>query len=240
MKLYEKYHSKRKLQKRVISDDDFTYTTIIGLLRKYIGVESTVLDIGCGVGTIDFYLGKRGNKVQGIDISKNAILKAKQNAAKLGVERFVKFYVLDFPRERPKGKFDAIVCSEVLEHLSNDKEAVDVISGLVKKNGVVIASVPSKNAPLYKIGVLKKFDREVGHLRRYSDISFRNLFKHFSILEIIKTEGVLRNFLYTNSVGGFMLKVLIRKPFSIVLRILDNLLVPIFGESNIFLVARMK
>lgn len=240
--IYEVYHSKRNVQTRIIEDDDFTYQNILHFLKKYRIKNQVMLDIGCGVGTIDFYLAKKGAKVTGIDVSKNGIDTANKNLANLGMQKKLKFKVANFPKSYPKSKFDKIICSEVLEHLKNDKLAVKTIFKILNKSGIVIASSPSKNAPLYRMGALKTFDRKVGHLRRYSENDFVDLFKKegFVILETNKTEGILRNFLFTNPFGGFLLRILNKKPFSRVVTFIDNLSVPLFGESDIYIVAQKR
>jgi SAM-dependent methyltransferase len=242
MNLYERYHLGRKLQKRVISNSDFTYRSILFFLNKYGKKSQKVLDIGCGVGTTSLFLGSSKKNVVGIDISKTGISVAKKNAEKLNLDKLVKFKVLDFPNKLPTGKFDLIICSEVLEHIKNDKMAVIRIENILQKGGIVIASSPSQDAPLYRVGLLKNFDKEVGHLRRYSEETFEGLFEDagLKILETKKTEGVLRNFLFTNSFGGFLLRVLNKWPFSEVVTFVDNLTISIFGESNIYVVAQKK
>lgn len=242
MKLYEVYHKNRKQQIRIITKSDFTYQTVLYFLSKYIKKSDFILDIGCGVGTVDFYLGSLGVKVLGIDISSNGIEIAKKNSKHLGVARLVKFSRMNFPESLPKKRFDLIVCSEVLEHLDNDENAVKGIFNLLKPGGLVIASSPSRNAPLFKLGLLRRFDREVGHLRRYSLKSFGWLFKitGFEILETKKTEGLLRNFLFTSSFGGLLLRLLNKWPFSKIVTFIDNLSIPIFGESNLYIIAQKK
>ena len=242
MKLYERYHIHRRVQKHVISNNDFTYGLILRLIRKYAKRCLTVLDIGCGVGTIDFYLGQQGKKVLGLDVSKMAIKTARESAHKIGLNKFVNFVNMDFPKQKPKGKFELIILSEVVEHLKDDKHVVNEISKLLEKNGILIISSPSKNAPLYKWGWLNEFDKKVGHLRRYTSNDMRKLFedKHFNILEEVKTEGLIRNFLFTNSFGGFLLKFLKRWPFSSAVTLLDNLTVKLFGESDIYMVIEKK
>lgn len=240
--LYERYHSKRSEQKRTIGDDNFTYRELLSLLQKHSLDTKKILDIGCGVGTIDFYLVKKGADVLGIDISQNAILIARKNAQNFSLNKKARFEAVNFPESVPKGKFDIIVCSEVLEHLKQDKTAITKIKNLLQNGGMVIASSPSLNAPLYKMGLLKGFDWEVGHLRRYTLESFVKLFESsgFKVLETKKTEGVLRNFLFTNSFGGFLLRILNKWPFSKVVTFVDNFSIPIFGESNFYLVAQKK
>jgi 2-polyprenyl-3-methyl-5-hydroxy-6-metoxy-1,4-benzoquinol methylase len=241
-RLYELYHTKRKIQKRIITESDFTYQNLLFLVRKISLRHKKVLDIGCGVGTIDFYLANKGARVKGLDISQNAVMFARMNAEKLGLGKKVKFEVANFPHKGVKGRFDVIICSEVLEHLENDFEAVAVMKQLLKRNGIIIASSPSLNSPLFKIGVLKNFDRKVGHLRRYNEDSFRLLFETngLRVSQIRSTEGIIRNFLFTNSVGGYLLRILNKWPFSLLITAIDNLTVPVFGESDIFLIAQKK
>lgn len=241
-KIYEKYHSDRKIQKYIIDATNFTYKSLLDLLIKYHKKKGRVLDIGCGVGTIDFYLAKRGDMVMGIDISENAISIARKNAEIFGLDRYIQFYIGNFPEKFPEGRFDIIICSEVLEHIKDDEGSVRKIKESLLKNGIVIASSPSKNAPFYKMGLLKNFDRKVGHLRRYTDTSYRDLFESagLKILEIRKNEGVLRSFLFTNKIGGLALRVINKWPFSVLFTFFDDLTIPLFGESDIILVARKK
>lgn len=242
MNIYETYHRGRKIQERVISKNDFTYHTVLYFLSKYADGKKDVLDIGCGVGTVDLYLGNKGLQVLGIDISKNGITIAKKNAKQLRLEKLVMFSRMNFPKILPKKQFDIIICSEVLEHIISDEYAVGQIYKLLKLGGFIIASSPSINAPLYKMGLLTKFDQEVGHLRRYTLKNFSQLFStsRFKIIETKKTEGILRNFLFTNSFGGFLLRILNKWPLSEFVTFIDDLTVKIFGESNIYIVAQKK
>lgn len=240
-KIYENYHSNRKIQKEIIRHDDFTYHEIISILDSLKLENKWVLDIGCGVGTIDFYLASKNINILGIDISKKGILTAIKNKNNLNLNnKNVNFKNIDFSKFRTTFKYDVIVCSEVLEHIDRDKMSVKKINNLLKKGGVVVASSPSKNAPLYKLHLLDKFDREVGHKRRYLESEFKSLFLEsgFRVLKIKKTEGVIRNFLFTNKLGGILLRLLNKWPISKMVTVIDDLTIPIFGESNLYLVAQ--
>lgn len=239
---YDKFHRGSRNQFSLISKQDFTYKNTLKFLEPYIQGNLKILDVGCGIGSIDFYLGSLGKVVLGVDISRVAVKTATTTAKYLGLTKSVKFRVMDFPRKKPKSTFHILICSEVLEHLRNDKFVVEEMCGLLKTNGFLIASSPSKNAPLYKIGLLKKFDKEVGHLRRYSLEQFRKLFEQsgLEVLEVKEVEGIFRNFLFTNSFGRFLLKVLKRPPLSELVTFIDNLTVWIIGGSDIYLVARKK
>lgn len=239
-RLYEKYHSSRNKQKSVIENSDFTYQYLLEILNSVNLKNKKILDIGCGVGTIDFYLASKGAEVLGVDISENGIKMANKNASNLNLKSNTKFKVMNFPNKVPEGKFDIIICSEILEHLTDDDLAVKKIKTLLNKNGIIIASSPSENSLLYRMGMLKKFDKEVGHLRRYSEKSYKELFTSagFKVVKTKKNEGFIRNFLFTNDFGGQMLRVLNKWPFSKILTFVDDLTVPVLGESDILLVAK--
>ncbi len=240
-KIYEKYHSKIKLQKNIVGNKNFTYRNTLFFIDKYFKHVKNVLDIGCGVGTLDFYLASKGKKVLGIDISKNAIEAAKDNSKVFGLDNKIKFSKSNFSDQKVNGKYGGILISEVLEHLKDDKMGVKKISDLSKHGTIIIASSPSKNAPLFKLGLLKSFDKRVGHLRRYTSQEFSSLFTSngFEILELVKTEGIIRNLLFTNSAAGKLVRI-IRGPISDFVTMIDNITIPFFGESDYYIIARKK
>lgn len=241
-KTYEKYHSRRSLQKRVISDNDFTYKNVLILLKKYGVKRKEILDVGCGVGTVDFYMAKNGANVLGLDISHRGVQIARRNAKSLGVSGRVKFKVMNFPYKVPVGAYDMVVCTEVLEHLPEDSLAVRKMQKLLKPKGLIIASSPSTNSLLYRLGMLKGFDSEVGHLRRYTQQSYAKIFEkeRLTILYSKRTQGVMRDLLFTSKLGGHLLRIINKWPFSVIFTFFDDLLVPILGESDIVLVAQKK
>ncbi len=75
--------------------------------------QGTVLDIGCGTGSLSLVLAGLGYKVTGIDLSPEmiALAEAKTRAANTSI----KFQVMDaaFP-QLAAGQFDAIVCRHLL------------------------------------------------------------------------------------------------------------------------------
>jgi len=239
-KKYNEFHEDSSLISKVISENNFTYINILEILRKTVSSKSisTVLDIGCGVGAIDFYLARKGYKVTGIDISNKAIKVAKQSAKELNILT-VNFLSSSVEDLKLKDRFDLIICSEVLEHLQDDMKALLKMNILLKDNGGIIVSVPSVNAPLYKLGLAEKFDKRVGHLRRYSLNQIVSLIEKagFKIEETYKTEGVIRNSLYLFKQLGFFIR-LIKGPLVKIASSIDRMTIPLFGESQIFVVAR--
>lgn len=238
---YNTFHLKnKKMQVRPIGEHNFTYQTIISLIRKYFTNKGDVIDCGCGVGTIDFYLASRGHKVVGIDISKRAIDLA-NTSKKIMRQKLTEFICGDLSSYDFGSGFSYFICSEVLEHCSSDVLIVKKLYESLNDMGIGIVSAPSLNAPLYRLGLLSEFDREVGHIRRYDESTFKSLFEEngFSIVELIKTEGVLRNIIYTEHSLGWLVRIL-KFPLTIIFNTIDNFLVRLLGESNIYMVVRKK
>lgn len=238
--VHEKYHIKTRSQCRVIGEKNFTYRVVISVINKYLERRQKILDMGCGAGTLDFYLATKGNEVTGIDISEKAIESCRKTAVNLNINN-TKFMRLNFPKETINGKFDFIIFSEVIEHLEDDKQALRGIYKLLNPGGTLLLTTPSINAPLHRLGLTKDFDKEVGHLRRYVFNNLLDMIKNsgFKIIETRKTEGIIRNFLFINPIAGKLVRF-IKFFVSDLVTLIDNITIPIFGESNYIVVARRK
>lgn len=241
-KIHEKYHSKTKVFRKVIKDNNFTYRHLLSAINFYIKpYPLKILDIGSGAGSLSIYLASKGNKVLGIDISKKAVVVGIQSARELGLKN-VKFKKMQFPEEiKTNTKFDMILFTEVIEHLKDDALAIKKINRLLKTEGLLIISTPSITAPLHRLHLTQRFDKEVGHLRRYSLTQLKNILKSngFKILEIKKTEGIIRNFLFINPIAGKLLKY-VNFFASTPVTYIDNISLKLFGESNFIIVAKKK
>lgn len=93
-----------------------------------------VLDFGCGTGDLLLLLQGNGRKLYGVDTSEVALQMAR--ARGVSAELFHNW---------PIGKFDTIVCSQVLEHLDNPHDWILEAKSHLSKNGIVLVTVPSGN-----------------------------------------------------------------------------------------------
>ncbi|OGY17025.1 MAG: hypothetical protein A2784_04215 [Candidatus Chisholmbacteria bacterium RIFCSPHIGHO2_01_FULL_48_12] len=238
--LYEKFHQKTTFQEKLINVKNFTYRIILGVINSHISSFSnkTILDIGCGAGTISLYLANQGANIIGIDISRKAIDSCKKSAKALKLKDRTQFICNTIEQIKFRRKFDLIICSEIIEHIPNDKAFLKRVYKLLKNNGLLILSTPSINAPLYKIGLAQNFDKQVGHIRRYSKKQISDLVKKsgFTIEKVKLTEGVLRNFFFLTRFGWFI--KFFRGIISDIVTVIDNFLIRPLGESQIFIVAR--
>lgn len=98
-----------------------------------------ILDVGCGNGALTLPLASCGHTVLGIDISAEAIEKAR------GVNVFdnVSFEVRNLIESPLNMQFDVIICSEVLEHLSNPVPLIRAMEHELKPDGRLFITVPN-------------------------------------------------------------------------------------------------
>jgi ubiquinone/menaquinone biosynthesis C-methylase UbiE len=101
----------------------------------------TILDIGCGPGTItvDFARRVAPGRVLGLDSSSEIIEKARAFAEAAAIDN-VEFgigdaYALDFPDDR----FDIVHAHQVLQHLADPVAALHEMRRVVRRDGVVAA-----------------------------------------------------------------------------------------------------
>lgn len=242
-RFYNKYHQKNNRYFSIIGENNFTYFYILDGIRKVISTikpGSRILDIGCGVGTIGFYLANKGFTVDGYDASSDAINIANEFKKYSGFKN-IKFFHEDVQNIKIIEKYNCIICTEVIEHIENDKKMIKKIYALLKHGGILLLSTPSQNAPLHRLGFLKKFDREVGHLRRYESEPLLKLFdsSKFTVIRCNKVESILRNSMFTFSSMGFFIKF-IKGPLIPLFHLFDRVLVRFSGESDLIITLQKK
>lgn len=239
--LYERYHGNIKLQKRIITINDFTYKNILNRIVEYVPSRGKVLDIGSATGTLSFFLASKGLQVDGIELSKNAVKYANLNKNAFGLNN-INFVNTSIENFKTNKKYKLITCLEVLEHLEDDSKSLRTFTKFMSRNSILVLSVPSIKAPLYKLGLLNKFDKNVGHHRRYSMQSLKSLLRKsgFEVVEEFKTEGILRSLFFTNKIFGSLLKFTKFRVFNNLLSYCDNLTLHVFSESQIIVICKLS
>ena len=104
-----------------------------------------VLDIGCGGGLISELLSKKKANVTGIDENIYNIKQAKNHAKISSLKINYLNKSLNSFNKKNKQKYDLILCLEVLEHVENVEESLEIISKLLKTNGTLILSTINRN-----------------------------------------------------------------------------------------------
>lgn len=113
-------------------------------LQKEIPAGGRVLDVGCGNGVISRHLGQFGYQVLGIDISEKTIATARSKNTLPNV-RFESISAEELTAQGER--YDAVICSEVLEHLDHPENLLKVIHASLKDNGLLVVTVPNGVGP---------------------------------------------------------------------------------------------
>lgn len=127
-----------------------------------------ILNAGCGSGELSFLLAALGHEVVGIDPATEYIELAKKNLPDALRER-CQFFISTIENYYSAERFDAIVSTDVLEHIENDRKAVVKLAGLLKVGGDLIITVPALPC------LFGYHDELLGHYRRYTKAGLRQL-----------------------------------------------------------------
>lgn len=176
-----KYQTRNPISRKLIQGFDQSISNCLALANP-----STVLEIGCGEGHVtELILAKDVSKVLATDISVSLI---KENADRINDPR-VNFQTADLFSLPLKDQFDLIVCCEVLEHLSEPEEALDILFKL--KANRYIFSVPRE--PIWRLmnmcrgAYLGEFGNSPGHIQHFSKSTFLKMVKNNFIIDEIMT-----------------------------------------------------
>jgi SAM-dependent methyltransferase len=120
------------------------------------GPGPEVLDAGAGQGTLSAKLAALGFEVTSSDASRTTVAVLREHAPGPVIEA----NVTSLPFESQS--FDAAVLGEVLEHVEDDRGALEEIARVLRPRGVLALSVPA-NPKLYG-----RSDVWAGHVRRYT------------------------------------------------------------------------
>jgi ubiquinone/menaquinone biosynthesis C-methylase UbiE len=235
---YEEFHKGTRPLGYITTEDDPTYGNPVSFVDRHVTKKCRVLDVGCGVGAISLHMASNGASVVGVDISENAISAAEEDAERFGLSdaTFLAGNAADLEFDE---EFDVIVCFDVLEHIEDDHRLLMDFNRFLRPDGKLLLRAPSDTAPMHKLRLFLRqhdgFDRQAGHLRRYSVDRIASLLETagFRLSETEYVEGFLRNFMFTTRLGGNLLKPLLRRiKYPEVFSAIDDLTRLVFGHSG--------
>ena len=113
---------------------------------------ANVLDVGCGGGILTEELARRGFNVTGIDANESLIHIANEHQNDLGVQ-YVAATAESLPPEHI-GRYDAVTCMELLEHVPDPAALVATCRCLIKDDGQLFFSTLTRTPRAYAVAVL--------------------------------------------------------------------------------------
>jgi 2-polyprenyl-3-methyl-5-hydroxy-6-metoxy-1,4-benzoquinol methylase len=97
----------------------------------------------------------------------------------------------------PSGMFDVVICEQVLEHLPELETAVRTLERVLRPGGTLFVGVPIfphgfhllRKPVVAAIDGMKAHPRKRGHVQAFSLITFKNLLRRYTNLQIVQTRG---------------------------------------------------
>ena len=135
----------------------------------HIEPNDRVLDIGCGNGALAFDLAKKAMAVVGIDTNQ----KYKLAWEKIYAAPNLHYLIVDATTFKPEGRFDAVVLSNVLEHIEHRVNFLKAIKHLAPKFLIRVPMINRDWITLYKkeLGVEYRLDKT--HFTEYTLDTFK-------------------------------------------------------------------
>lgn len=132
----------------------------------------TVLDAGCGEGFVIDYLYGKDPSIQytGVDVRKGAIEYARTVLHDDVRLRTGSIYKLPFS----DNSFDAVLCSEVLEHLDDPIKAVEQIKRVTRRYALITVPREPYFRWLNDLGQALGFSPDPGHVNFWTQRSFQD------------------------------------------------------------------
>ena len=139
------------------------YQRCVALLEAGTGslVDKQVLDVGCGDGVLSWLLVQRGAVCHGVDPSQIAVEYARKKHKAKGSR--AQFSVSSgYETKAAGGFYDAVVSSDVIEHVQDPNRLLQEILRVLKPGGTAVISTPVRltEDPLDKMHVTEWFPCE--------------------------------------------------------------------------------
>lgn len=107
--------------------EDMSYTEWLNIVKQYLSAPSSILDLGCGTGTLPLLLSQEGYQISGLYYSLDMLAIAKQKA-QMNRQTIV-FYQEDITTMNLNQKFQGITCFfDTLNHLDHIEKVKQAIS----------------------------------------------------------------------------------------------------------------
>lgn len=153
----------------------------------------TLIDIASGSGHVAIEIARLGLNVIATDLTSEVIknLNKYKKQFSLSNLRAVKCYAEKIPL--PDKSVDYIVANAILEHIPNEKEAIDEWKRLLKPDGKMFITVPLSLRYVWPFlwPVNYIHDKRIGHLRRYHLESLQEKF-NLRVLKVFYTGHLLK------------------------------------------------
>jgi len=173
---------------------------INGIFGTYIMPGDTVLDFGCGTGTITLRMARKAARVYGVDVSEGMLKRAQQNLTEQGIANASFLRLTALNEMFGKDSFEVATIFNVLQYVENRKELFDGFHALLKPGGTLIIAAPCFAGMNSLSTLFVKFLRFAGIMPRTYFFSVDGIEKEirdagFTIVESSNLSGLPERFI---------------------------------------------
>ena len=127
-----------------------TLLKILEKTKKYLNMDSVVLDLGCGTGLVSNEIAGNVKIIHAIDTSANMIELAKNKAVKHNIENIEFFHTDVFDERFVTGSYDVILVFYVLYFFKDIQMVMQRTHDLLKPGGLMISAAPWMGSKTFK------------------------------------------------------------------------------------------
>lgn len=178
-----------------------------------------LIDIGSGSGYIAVEMAKLGLNVIATDFTPEAIDNLNKHKKQFSLQKLTikKCFAEKIPL--PDKSVDFVIANAILEHIPNEKEAINEWKRILKPHGRMFIAVPLKLRYVWPFlwPVNYVHDKRIGHLRRYDLQSLQRKFK-LKVLKVFYTghllkviSAIMALFIKSQKISNFFEKIDIRQ-----------------------------
>ncbi len=144
---------------------------IFDRISKFIAPPAKVLEVGCGTGNVSSFLSQKGYAVIGCELYTEAIDMAWPGYLKVQGDSNTLPFKENF--------FDIVGLFDVIEHFHDDIAPLKEVMKVVKKQGIVVITVPARKE------LWSYIDEKALHKRRYTKEMLRQIFSEARLTPLL-------------------------------------------------------
>lgn len=158
MKAFDKYKLRGAYHYDWYKNNTFNYKDCVDKCVEF--AKGDTLDVGCGDGVVCRLVKDNGHSVIGIDNNGEALNLANQKCPDIE-------FMLNNIEEPLSGKWEYMVCLDVIEHLENPQAIKRIFNRNITKAAIIITDIPGKVTDPYHVHEFTMYElRQMFHTRK--------------------------------------------------------------------------
>ncbi|HEX5694146.1 MAG TPA: bifunctional 2-polyprenyl-6-hydroxyphenol methylase/3-demethylubiquinol 3-O-methyltransferase UbiG [Arenimonas sp.] len=127
----------------------------LGYVRDRAGLAGVqVLDVGCGGGLLSEAMAAEGARVTALDLSPELVEVARLHLLESGLDVDYRLQSVESLAAEMPGRFDAVTCMEMLEHVPDPAAVLRACAALLKPGGTLVLSTLNRTPAAFALAIV--------------------------------------------------------------------------------------